>query len=117
MWSGQHPVTRSPLGLVKPLTLSTWRTLSPAQGAAPAAVESLKRPYLDLVMAELPKPVHIPANATVGGVPISRLSEKTADPYFRIQDLEDGRPAPCMPTFNILCDDESSGEDTMSDGS
>ena len=82
LWDGLHPVDSHELGNPQPLTRQVWLNLfGPADVAQPAERGTV-RTYSEFAAGDRPCKVVIPANATVNGVPIRRLTAKTPDMYW-----------------------------------
>ena len=76
LWDGKHPVFSRALGEPRPLTMQAWRALFGPVGGEQPADRCTVRTYSEFVAGDQPARVVIPANATVNGVPVRRLTAK-----------------------------------------
>ena len=85
LWSGLHPVSIEPIGSPVPITADRWRArmAHAADVEQPPATSASSTSLLELLVPPASLKVVIPANATVGGVPLRRLGDKTADPVWK----------------------------------
>ena len=109
--ASKHPATGLAVVAPEALTARWWSALYQA-AAPPAPVQEAtrKRSLAELLDADAPVKVIIPAGATVGGVPLVRLAKKAADPYA-VGPFGGAVAAPTRPPLTVLDTSSDSGSE------